>query len=454
MSVPKLRIQRLLVVLSSLISMASCVQRSEPDFATQIAPLIHRNCTPCHRPDGGAPFSLITYKDVASRAKMIAYVTRTGYMPPWPADRHYSSFLNERFLSDEEKQLIADWYKSGKKPGDTASLKYPYLTIYNSVLGKPDMVIPVEHINIMNDNRDRFYVVKIPYEMKEPRFVRAVEFVPGQYRYAHHVNGHYLSFRDESDPFAGKRIADIESPDFTAQFEALQLVNKDGSKPFRVHSAVNYLPGAFGVRYPDGIGGFVMSKKGAFVANDIHYGPSRKNLTDSSKLYLYFSDKPPKRPTFEIMMGTNGVSEIIPPLSIAPGTISKHVSKLTIYNDISVLTINPHMHLIGKQIKAYAVKPNGDTVRLIHIPRWQFRWQYFYTFRNPVRIPKGSTIVLEAEFDNTGKNPYNPFDPPRRIGERLDRGGASMRTTDEMLQFIITYIPYQKGDEEIDLSKP
>ena len=112
------------------------------------------------------------------------------------------------------------------------------------------------------------------------------------------------------------------------------------------------------------------------------------------------------------------------------------------------------MHLIGKKIKAYAVKPNGDTVKLISIPKWQFRWQYFYTFKHPVRIPKGSTIVLEAQFDNTAANPDNPNIPPLPIGERLDRGGASMRTTDEMLQFIITYMPYQKGDETIDLSKP
>ncbi|MBL7836398.1 MAG: hypothetical protein JNM67_02675, partial [Bacteroidetes bacterium] len=56
--------------------------------------------------------------------------------------------------------------------------------------------------------------------------------------------------------------------------------------------------------------------------------------------------------------------------------------------------------------------------------------------------------------DNTKNNPDNPNDPPLPIGERLDREGASMRTTDEMLQFIITYMPYQKGDENIDLSKP
>jgi hypothetical protein len=64
-----------------------------------------------------------------------------------------------------------------------------------------------------------------------------------------------------------------------------------------------------------------------------------------------------------------------------------------------------------------------------------------------VKIPKGYTLVAEGEFDNTSKNPNNPFDPPREIREQ----NGSMRTTDEMFQFIISWLPYQKGDEEISL---
>src|SRR5690606_3931668 len=118
------------------------------------------------------------------------------------------------------------------------------------------------------------------------------------------------------------------------------------------------------------------------------------------------------------------------------------------------LTVNPHMHLLGTDFKAYAIKPNGDTVKLISIPEWRFTWQYFYTFVHPVKIPKGSIIKVEAGFDNTNENPHNPYNPPQDIGERLDRGGASMRTTDEMLQFIITYMNYSEGDENINLNSP
>ena len=56
---------------------------------------------------------------------------------------------------------------------------------------------------------------------------------------------------------------------------------------------------------------------------------------------------------------------------------------------------------------------------------------------------------MEAVYDNTRKNPLNPFNPSQLITERE----GSMRTSDEMLQFIITYMPYQNGDENISLEK-
>ena len=152
------------------------------------------------------------------------------------------------------------------------------------------------------------------------------------------------------------------------------------------------------------------------------------------------------------MMGTNGASKIIPPLIIPANEITTHTTFLKIPQDISILTINPHMHLLGKSFKAYAITPNQDTIRLISIPKWDFRWQYFYTFPKMLKIPAQSVIYVKATFDNTTHNYNNPNNPPKEIRERLDNGGAGMRTTDEMLQFIITWLPYQVGDEKVSLA--
>ena len=69
-----------------------------------------------------------------------------------------------------------------------------------------------------------------------------------------------------------------------------------------------------------------------------------------------------------------------------------------------------------------------------------------------LKIPAGSEIIVEAVYDNTINNPDNPFSPPQLITERKELNGkGSMRTSDEMLQFIINYLHYEEGDEEITL---
>jgi mono/diheme cytochrome c family protein len=52
-------------------------------FHRDIAPLIHRHCAGCHRPEESAPFALLTYKDVKERSAEIVAVTARRSMPPW-----------------------------------------------------------------------------------------------------------------------------------------------------------------------------------------------------------------------------------------------------------------------------------------------------------------------------------------------------------------------------------
>jgi hypothetical protein len=227
----------------------------------------------------------------------------------------------------------------------------------------------------------------------------------------------------------------------------MQLLNDDGSNPRVELSATNYLPGVFGTVYPEGIGGFSTTQKNLVYLNDIHYGPSPEDVLDSSYVNIFFGNKPPVRPAKEIQLGTLGISEIIPLLVIPPDTIMKFVTRARILNDISLLTVNPHMHLLGKSFIAYAIKPGGDTLPLIRIKNWDFRWQYFYTYKKMLHIPAGSTIEVVAVMDNTVNNPNNPNHPPKTVEGR----NGSMRSSDEMLQFIMTYLPYQTSDDNISL---
>jgi hypothetical protein len=442
------------VAIAWLFCLSGCAAKPLPTFTETIAPIVHKNCSVCHRPGEAGPFSLLTYEDVRNKAQTIVEVTRSRYMPPWPADPAYSRFLGERVLSDSEIQSIATWVEAGSPLGDPAKMPQPPQFSSGSPLGTPDLVVKMrEPVRLAGDNTDHFMVIKLPYEIPQDRFARAIEFVPGNRKLMHHMNGHIVQYEDhKKDPFVGPYSVDRRDvPTLEQSYDAIRVLNDDGSYPELTKSVANYLPGAVSpAGYAAGIGGWKLNRRGAFLMRDVHYGPTPVESEDSSYFNVYFTDKPPLRPTEEMQMGTLGISEIVPPLIIPPNVVKTFTTKTVVQQDISLLTVNPHMHLLGKSFEAFAESPDGRTIPLVKIPRWDFRWQYFYTFPKPVKVPRGSTITALGTYDNTAANPNNPFSPPREVTGT----NGSMRVTDEMFQLIIKFVPYQAGDESISLENP
>jgi hypothetical protein len=42
------------------------------------------------------------------------------------------------------------------------------------------------------------------------------------------------------------------------------------------------------------------------------------------------------------------------------------------------------------------------------VPAYDFNWQRRYVLAEPLRIPAGTRLVVEATFDNSERNPANP----------------------------------------------
>lgn len=423
-------------------------------FTEHVAPILFNNCTICHRPGGVGHFDLITYQDAKRYASGIAFATKERMMPPWPADHTYTEFVGQKILSDRDIEVLGKWIEDGMEEGPADKLLVLPVYPEGSLVGVPDVRIPVKPVYLGANSPDKFLIVKVPFELPQDTFARLVEFVPGRHNVVHHVNGDMVKYdyHRKKNVFAGEQVTDmVLDSTIKLAYEKLGLPNDDGTYPVLQKSVVNYLPGTYGQAYPQGVGGYSLPRKGAFLLNDLHYGfTTNEAVWDSSYINIFYANYPPERPVQEFQMGTLGVSPVEPDLVLQPNTVKKVFSKLVIPDDISVLTVNPHMHLLGKSFKAYALKPDGDTIRLISIPRWDFHWQYFYTFRKMVKIPKGSTIVAEGVYDNTRKNLNNPFSPPRLVQDNM----GSMRATDEMFQFIITYVMYKSRDEDIRLDVP
>lgn len=418
-------------------------------WSEHIAPIVYRSCAQCHRLGHAGPFPLLSYRQARDRAELIRSATATRYMPPWPADPGYRHFVGENVLTEEQIALIGRWVEQGSPEGDPRQAPKPPSFPKGSQLGKPDLVVRMpEPYRIRGDNTDRFVSMKLPFSIARDTFVRAIEFVPGNRKLVHHVNAHLVTYPDgaPSDLLKGPWFSEAGEHNMNA-LQELGLASQDSTGAVMNLSASNYLPGTLPTLYPEGIGGFRLSRKGYLLMHHVHYGPTPAAQADSSYFNLFFARKPPARPTYTLLLGTLGRAPVVPPLVIPPDSVKTFRTQFTLPADISVLTINPHMHLLGRTFLAYAVAPGGDTIPLVRIPRWDFRWQYFYTFERILKLQKGTTIHAVATFDNTASNPNNPFSPPREVREQ----GGSMRSTDEMFQCIITMMPYQPGDESIRL---
>jgi len=156
-------------------------------FNKDVAPIVRERCAGCHRPGQSGPFNLITFDDVHKRAKQIAEVTSTRYMPPWLPEKGFGDFANERRLTATELGLIQQWIAEGAVESPASNAALPPVPADDWQLGKPDLVITMPTpYTLPASGKDvyRNFIIPVPPETK--RFVRAFEFRPGN-KVVHHA---------------------------------------------------------------------------------------------------------------------------------------------------------------------------------------------------------------------------------------------------------------------------
>ncbi|HEY1949597.1 MAG TPA: hypothetical protein VGG97_21485 [Bryobacteraceae bacterium] len=396
------------VLLSALHAFATV-----PTFNKDIAPILYQNCATCHRPGEVAPFSLLTYRDAAKRASLIATVTAKHYMPPWKAEPGYQHFEDERRLTDSQIRIISEWARNGAPEGDPQQKPVPPQFAGGWQAGKPSAVLSMpQPFHVAADGRDVFQCFVVPLNFAEDRYVKSVEFHPGNPGIVHHA----LFFLDTSGE-ARKLDAATPEPGYSC-FGGPQIAPAGGLG--------GWAPGAFPRPLPSGVAQTV--KKGADLVIQIHYHPSGKPEIDQSSIGLTFGDQPQKG-LANMLVGTRQID-------LAPGDAHQEVTDwASVPEDVDLIGITPHAHLLCKEMKVDARLPGGKTEPLIWIRDWDFNWQGQYRYATPVHLPKGTRIEMRYVYDNSNANPHNPSNPPKRVtfGEQ---------TTDEMaLLFLQVVLP-------------
>ena len=183
---------------------------------------------------------------------------------------------------------------------------------------------------------------------------------------------------------------------------------------------------------------------GADLVIEIHYGPNFGGQVDNTVMNLEWVDEPESeiRPiSVGWLLGNGAMTN--GPLVIPPDAITTFHQEAVLFNsDKSLLSICPHMHLLGKSYKVWMETPTGDSIPLIDIPQWQFEWQFYYRFLSPVHVTAGTVFKTEGVYDNTVWNPLNPNNPPQEVT-------YGSLTTDEMFLVYFIWSNYQEGDETL-----
>lgn len=406
------------------------VQNGTPTFATDVAPIIWKHCVGCHRDGEIASFTLTSYDDVSSNAKSVKRAVESGYMPPWKPAAGYGNFADKRGLTQQEISTITQWIDGGAPEGDAS--KTPPLPQFNngSQLGTPDLVLKMSEVwRQPGDSKDIYRNFVLPTNLTQNKTISAIEFRPGNKKVVHHA----LMFVDTS---GAARAEDAKDP--------LPGYSGFGGPGVNVlTNLLGWVPGATPRFFPKSIG--VTLPKGSDIILQLHYAPTTTPEDDQSSLNIFFAKEPADREISQTSIGP--LNMLNGPLVIPADSVKKFVGTIkpaVIRADVSLLAIAPHMHLLGKDCRAYAITPKGDTIHLIKINDWDFHWQGYYMFKNLLMIPKSSTIYYEATYDNTTNNPENPNTPPKTV-----RWGES--TNDEMFLNYLLFVPYRTGDENISL---
>ena len=392
---------------------------ADPTFNKDVAPILFKNCSTCHRPNEVGPFSLLTYADTMKRAKQIAEITEKKIMPPWKPVAGHDVFKNARTLTDKEIAVFKAWAEAGSPEGEAKDLppqpKYPE----GWHAGKPDMILQVgKPFTIPAEGPDIYVHFVLPLDFKEDKYVKAVQVLPSNRQVAHH----------------GVIILDGSGT-------ARKLAKKHGGDRYPNFGGPGFLPAGFLPGYAPGQTTrieesdrvSIVVKKGVDLVLQMHYHPIGKEVTDQPQIGLYFTDKKPERNINIIGMANNDVY-------FPAGASYKRTDSFTLPVDFEVGNIWGHMHMIGREVKVWAVLPDGETKDMLLISDWDFNWQDTYHYQKPFVLPKGTVVKAEWSWENTADNPRNPHSPPKLI-----KWGEG--STDEMSGLIIGGLTVNPKDE-------
>tara|TARA_A100001037_G_C14953927_1_gene546321 strand:+ start:150 stop:707 length:558 start_codon:yes stop_codon:yes gene_type:complete len=173
--------------------------------------------------------------------------------------------------------------------------------------------------------------------------------------------------------------------------------------------------------------------KDTTIVFQIHYTANGETTTDRSRVGMVFANGPPEK-EIRVSAFLNAFFEI------PAGEANKRVDGIIEFTeDAEIHAIFPHTHVRGKRWLYELVHPDGQRETVLSVPEYDFNWQTYYQFSEPLSVAKGTRLEAAAWYDNSESNRSNP-DPTIDV-----RWGE--QTWEEMHYTGITYSVEREADE-------
>lgn len=372
---------------------------AEVTYTKEISRLFQAKCQGCHRTGDIAPFALDSYEAATTWSADIQRVVQARIMPPWkPVDEH-GKFKGDFGLTDDERQMLLDWLAAGAPKGDDADLPEPLPETGEWQIGEPDAVLQMPELYSVPRRKDIYRCFVVPTGFDEDKWIKAVQIVPGTRQVAHHV----ILYIDTTG-----KSAELDARDEEPGYECFGGPG-DGVQLNPGSMLGGWVPGSRPTLLPDGVG--VLLPKGARIIIQMHYFPAGKEYSDQTKIGLYLAkpeEKLNKRMVFLPIVNTS--------FRIPAGANDQVVNAAFPMPAGDVHMVIPHMHLLGRKIEVNHTdlfsRPKNA---LIKIDDWDFNWQGFYAFTNPIRMNNLDQLKVTCRFDNSADNPKNPSNPLKDV---------------------------------------
>ena len=415
----------LFLILMNVVFLTGYAQNSAPTWSSDVQCIVYSHCSGCHNPNSIAPFSLLSYHDAQINMVSIKYYVSNKLMPPYLPNTSYQHYADMRNLTDQEIRTIVAWVDSGGRVGDTSQLMAPPVFVGGNVITNPDLTIRMPDYVVPQTGADLYRCFVLTAPMDSDRYIKTMEIIPGNKAAVHHV----LVYQDASYTPVARDSAD-PGPGYT---------NFGGTGSNSSTLMGGWVPGSGVDSMPTGMA--IKITAGSRIIIQVHYPVTAQGLLDSTRINIKYDTNPNLRSVLVFPMLNHQISLTDGPLVIPADSVRTFHEQAVISQDFTALSIAPHAHLVCTMMKAFGVTPTGDTIPLIDIPQWDFHWQGSHQFQHPIKFPAGTTLYGIATYNNTYNNPHAP--------QPLATVSLGEATTNEMMLFFFSLLPYQPGDENI-----